>query len=152
MEPERITGVKLAEGRGPLENTRLLVSRGLRAQIQSANLLTGQKMVAMTIVPDSACSQQGGDGLFQTGQIVGGGTKQMTDFQAAGYLNPAADLSSYRKVMLDPVAIWTELGSQLSSLPANQRGEGMQTPIVAVALLLRLIGVFAFIAVLLRLL
>ena len=54
IEPERITGVKLAEGRGPLENTRLLVSRGLRAQLQSANLLTGQKVVAMTIVPGAA--------------------------------------------------------------------------------------------------
>ena len=43
IEPERITGVKLAEQRGPLENTRLLVSRGLRAQLQSANLLTGRR-------------------------------------------------------------------------------------------------------------
>jgi hypothetical protein len=83
---------------------------------------------AAAIAMLSACSQQGGDGLFQTGQIVGGGTKQMTDSQAAGYLNPAADLSSYRKVMLDPVAIWTEPGSQLSSLPANQRGRACRHP------------------------
>ena len=96
---------------------------------------------AAAIAMLSACSQQGGDGLFQTGQIVGGGTKQMTDSQAAGgflpqpslltaggpgqpdlrYVNPAVDLSSYRKVMLDPVAIWTEPGSQLSSLPESQR-------------------------------
>ena len=54
VEPERIAGVNVAQSRGPLENTRMLVKKGLRAQIQSTNLLTGQMMIALTMVPDAA--------------------------------------------------------------------------------------------------
>ena len=50
VEPERIAEVSLAEGRGPFENTRLLVERGLRAKLESANLLTGQMQVALEMV------------------------------------------------------------------------------------------------------
>ena len=53
IEPERIADMHLAEARGPVANTRMLVERGLRAQLQSANLLTGQQMVALTIVPNA---------------------------------------------------------------------------------------------------
>jgi paraquat-inducible protein B len=53
VEPERIADMRLAEARGPVANTRMLVERGLRAQLQSSNLLTGQQMVALTIVPDA---------------------------------------------------------------------------------------------------
>ena len=45
IEPERIKNIQIAASRGPLENTRLLVQHGLRAQIQSANLITGQMQV-----------------------------------------------------------------------------------------------------------
>ena len=54
MEPERIGDVQALKERGPVENTRMLVARGMRAQLQSANLLTGQMQVALTIVPDAA--------------------------------------------------------------------------------------------------
>ncbi|WP_431272556.1 MlaD family protein [Dankookia sp. P2] len=54
MEPERIGGVQLAQQRGPVENARLLVARGMRAQLQSANLLTGQMLVALEVMPDAA--------------------------------------------------------------------------------------------------
>jgi paraquat-inducible protein B len=53
VEPERIVGMHLAEARGPVANTRILVQRGLRAQLQSSNLLTGQQQVALTMVPDA---------------------------------------------------------------------------------------------------
>ncbi len=53
IEPERIADMHLAEARGPVANTRMLVQRGLRAQLQSANLLTGQMMVALTMVPNA---------------------------------------------------------------------------------------------------
>jgi paraquat-inducible protein B len=53
VQPERIADVKLAEGRGPLANVRILVQRGMRAQLQSANLLTGQKEVSLTIVQNA---------------------------------------------------------------------------------------------------
>ena len=50
VEPERVADMGLAEGRGPVANTRLLVERGLRAKIESANLLTGQMQVALEMV------------------------------------------------------------------------------------------------------
>ena len=53
VEPERIADMKLAEARGPVDNARMLVRRGLRAQLQSSNLLTGQQQVALIMVPDA---------------------------------------------------------------------------------------------------
>ena len=50
VEPERIAEVRLIEGRGPVANTRMLVERGLRAKLESANLLTGQMQVALEMV------------------------------------------------------------------------------------------------------
>ncbi|MFL5285671.1 MAG: intermembrane transport protein PqiB [Rhodopila sp.] len=41
VEPERIANAGIAAKRGPLENARFLVEHGMRAQIKSANLLTG---------------------------------------------------------------------------------------------------------------
>lgn len=54
VQPERIADVEPAAKRGPLENARILVAKGLRAQLQSANLLTGQMQVALEIIPDAA--------------------------------------------------------------------------------------------------
>ena len=54
MEPERIGGAQAAQQRGPVENARLLVARGMRAQLQSANILTGQMQVALEVIPDAA--------------------------------------------------------------------------------------------------
>ena len=53
-QPDRIADVQPFEKRGPLENARILVAKGLRAQLQSANLLTGQMLVALEMVPDAA--------------------------------------------------------------------------------------------------
>jgi hypothetical protein len=89
----------------------------------------------------SGCGQGGGGGLFQTGQLIGGGTKQIADAQPVGgflpqpsllspgapgqadlvYLNPSANLGSYNKVVLDPVAVWTGSDSQLTGVAPNQR-------------------------------
>jgi paraquat-inducible protein B len=62
VEPERIAHINLAEARGPIANTRMLVARGLRAQLQSANLVTGQMMVALAIIPDAAPAEMQVDG------------------------------------------------------------------------------------------
>jgi paraquat-inducible protein B len=40
----------------------MLVARGLRAQLQSANLLTGQMQIALEIVPDAAPAELGVEG------------------------------------------------------------------------------------------
>ncbi len=76
------------------------------------------------------------------GRIVGGSTKQMREGvrpvngflpsprllrpgasgQAAlVYINPAANFSSYSKVMVDPPVVWTSRDSQLNKVPQDQR-------------------------------
>ncbi|MDO9714175.1 PqiB family protein [Paracraurococcus lichenis] len=54
VQPERIADVQPAARRGPVENAKILVAKGLRAQLQSANLLTGQMQVALEMIPDAA--------------------------------------------------------------------------------------------------
>jgi paraquat-inducible protein B len=53
VQPERIGDIAAVAGRGPLENLRRLVARGMRAQLQSVNLLTGQKAVVFEEVPNA---------------------------------------------------------------------------------------------------
>jgi paraquat-inducible protein B len=53
IEPERISDAGIAAKRGPLENARFLVEHGLRAQIKSSNLLTGQSEIALEFIPDA---------------------------------------------------------------------------------------------------
>jgi paraquat-inducible protein B len=62
VEPERIADVHLAEGRGPVANLRTMVERGMRAQLQSVNLLTGQMGVSFDFFPDAAPAQIQTDG------------------------------------------------------------------------------------------
>jgi len=102
-----------------------------------------RRMIGLALVATlAACGQSGeSGGMFQTGQIIGGGTKQIADVQpVAGFLpdnsllrpggagqaalyyrNPTADFASYNKVILDPVMIWAPPDSQLSTVPAAQR-------------------------------
>jgi hypothetical protein len=89
-----------------------------------------RRIVLLTITGAlAACGQSGGGGLFQPGQIVGGGTKEIRDVQpVAGFLpnasllqpggsgraalvyrNPTADFSRYNKVLLDPVTICCQM-------------------------------------------
>jgi hypothetical protein len=96
----------------------------------------------------AACGESGGlSGLVQTGQIVGGGTKEIAGVQPVGgilpnssLLNPGAagqpdlvyrsstaNFASYNKVLLDPVEIWTAQGSQLNTVPAAQRQAAANT-------------------------
>lgn len=77
---------------------------------------------------------------IQAGQIVGGGTKQMTvdasqvgkflpqpELLAPGgpgranlvYLNPNVPLSNYHKILIDPVTIWAGPSSELNGVPAD---------------------------------
>lgn len=97
----------------------------------------------------AACSSTGGNsGLdVQPGQIVGGATKQIDDVQpvsgflpspsllqpggngraALYYISNDIPLSSYNKILLDPVQIWTAPGSKLSAVPAKQRNAAANT-------------------------
>jgi hypothetical protein len=78
---------------------------------------------------------------LQPGQIVGGGTVEMTDVRPVGgflpqpqllqrggageaaltYRNPGVNLASYHYVMVDPVVLWTAPGSPLDSVPPDQK-------------------------------
>ena len=53
IEAERITGISTAQGLRPGVLANELVKRGLRATLQAPSLITGQKIVALEIVPDA---------------------------------------------------------------------------------------------------
>ncbi len=53
IEPDRVAGSIQAEGRGVLENARLLVHQGMRARLMSANLITGQQQIALEMVENA---------------------------------------------------------------------------------------------------
>ena len=53
VQPERIGDIGSVTHFGPLENLRRLVARGMRAQLQSVNLLTGQKAIVFADVADA---------------------------------------------------------------------------------------------------
>lgn len=90
----------------------------------------------------AACQQiDAAKNSLQTGQIVGGGTVQMTSVQPVGgflpqptllqpgsageaalnYRNPAISFSTYQAVMLEPVQLWLAAGSPLDGVPQSQR-------------------------------
>jgi len=69
IEPARIGNVQGMQARGPVENSKFLVAHGMRAQIKSSNLLTGQSEVAFDFFPDAApasLSQEGDLIVFPT--------------------------------------------------------------------------------------
>jgi hypothetical protein len=100
-------------------------------------------IVAMLLLAvPAARAQQSSGPLIDPGQIVGGGTKQIRDNVrpvpgflpkpelltpgGAGqavlvYRNPEAKWASYRKIMLDPIAIWAAPDSDLAKAPQNYR-------------------------------
>jgi paraquat-inducible protein B len=73
IEPERIANVRIAAARGPVENARLLVDRGLRAEVQSVNLLTGQMRVALEIDPNAPPARLGLEGDVLVIPAIAGG-------------------------------------------------------------------------------
>lgn len=79
IEPERIAFVQAAAARGPVENARILVKRGLRAQIQSANLLTGEMEVGLDMLPDSPPAELTVEGQTIILPAVPGGLSGLTN-------------------------------------------------------------------------
>ncbi|MET1028497.1 MAG: MlaD family protein [Dongiaceae bacterium] len=70
IEPERILGIGAkAVFKTPGEAASVMVQRGLRASLQSANLITGQQVVALEFVPDAPpakSSMEGDDFVLPT--------------------------------------------------------------------------------------
>jgi hypothetical protein len=107
-------------------------------------IIPGMIAAALVGYPQSAISQvfeQKPNARFQAGQIVGGATRQITgevralrgflpqpELLAAGgpgrpalvYLNPSANISAYRNVLLHAPIIRSGPGSDLSGIPDNQ--------------------------------
>ena len=78
VQPERIANVKVIQGRGALENIELLVRRGVRAQIKSTDLITGQMSVALDVVPDAAPAELSEEGNVLVVPTVAGGLAGLT--------------------------------------------------------------------------
>jgi paraquat-inducible protein B len=53
VQPERFLGIGREVFKDPKEGVDMLVGKGLRATLQSANLLTGQMQIALEFVPDA---------------------------------------------------------------------------------------------------
>ena len=53
VQPERFLGIGREVFRNAKDGVDMMVGRGLRATLQSANLLTGQMLVALEFVPDA---------------------------------------------------------------------------------------------------
>src|SRR5580704_13453193 len=114
------------------------------------NRLLGKVLLAVsTVAVLSSCEelgisnpiQQQPSGTFQAGQVVGGATKQMAVGAPVGaflpqpgllvsgragqpdwvYINSSVNVSSYSKILLDPVSIWAGSNSALNSVPADQQ-------------------------------
>jgi paraquat-inducible protein B len=85
IEPERVVGVGVRVFKTDAESVEALLKQGLRATLQSANLLTGQQQVALDFVPDAPPAQLSmEDGYFVLPTTPGGGFAGLT--AAAGAL------------------------------------------------------------------
>jgi paraquat-inducible protein B len=74
VQPERVVGIGKQVFKTEAEAVDALLKKGLRATLQSANLITGQQMVALEFVPDAppvAVTKEGANFLLPTGE--GGG-------------------------------------------------------------------------------
>ena len=66
VQPERIMPEEAVKADNPIEGTRHLVQRGMRAQLQTASYLTGQRVVALDFVPNPRPA----DVVMEGGDIV----------------------------------------------------------------------------------
>jgi paraquat-inducible protein B len=79
VEPERIVGVGGRMFQTAQEGVESLLKQGLRATLQSANLITGQQQIALDFVPDAPPAQLSmDDGYFVLPTTPGGGFAGLT--------------------------------------------------------------------------
>jgi paraquat-inducible protein B len=80
VEPERFLGIGRRLFKDDTVGVEFMVSRGLRATLQSANLITGQLLVALEFVPDAppaTVSEE--DGAFVMPTLGAGGFSGLAD-------------------------------------------------------------------------
>jgi paraquat-inducible protein B len=80
VEPERFLGIGREVFKNAEQGVDVLVGRGLRATLQSANLITGQMLVALEIVPDAPpATVTESDGVFAMPTSEAGGFSGLTE-------------------------------------------------------------------------
>ncbi len=78
VQPERIMGADAPAPRDVPAVTRRLVEAGLRAQLRSASLITGQLLVALDIIPGALPAEAGQEGDAMVLPTQGGGLDDLT--------------------------------------------------------------------------
>jgi hypothetical protein len=138
--------IRKEKGGSPMNirKNRRFVLRPLMASAMGAALAACSSMPSMpwggSTLSDPVAQQP--NATFQAAQIVGGGTKEMSEgVQPVGgflpqpgllksggpgraalvYLNPNVNMATYKKVMIDPVTIWAGPKSGLNGVPADQQ-------------------------------
>ena len=79
VEPDRVGNITVVQNRGPLENIGMLVKKGMRAQLKTSNLLTGQKEIAVDILTDPEPAELRVDGTVFIIPSAPGGLSGITD-------------------------------------------------------------------------
>ena len=80
VQPERIfRAVAEVERRDPLRDTRKLVEKGMRARIDTGNLITGQEVIGLDIVPNAASATVSTEGDLIIIPSQGGGLEGLAD-------------------------------------------------------------------------
>lgn len=110
LEPGRIAGLKLASGKDLDAQMRELVKRGLRVSLESTNLITGQKQLAIALYPGAPpATLRKQDGAYVIPVLPGGSDGDLSS--AAGAL-----LSKLNAIPFD------QIGRNLNGLLAGANG------------------------------
>jgi len=128
IEPERIVGVGQRVFKTDQESVEAVLSKGLRASLQSASLITGQQVVALDFVPDAppaAVTMEGEDFVLPTTE--GGGF--------AGLASSATDLlDKVNKMPFDQIG--ANLNGILKSVNDVAQGPQMKKALTDLAAML----------------
>ena len=101
IEPERVVGVGKRVFKTDAESVQALLKQGLRASLQSANLITGQQNVALDFVTDAPTAEVSMDG--------------------PDYVVPATEGSGFAGL----TASATELLNKVNQMPFDQIGKNL---------------------------
>jgi len=101
IEADRITGISAAQGLAPGALAQDMVRRGLRATLQAPSLITGQKIVALEMVPDAPPAE-----LEQAGNV---------------YIVPSSEVGSFDSITRSA----NELLSKVNRIDFDQIGRNL---------------------------
>ncbi len=91
LEPERIAMLELPTGGGLDTRIEDLVKRGLRVKLESANIITGQKQLALDVYHDAGAGQLAKQGDAYVIPVLGGGSDDVAT-AATNLVNRLSDI------------------------------------------------------------